>query len=42
MKLFGHLKYIFKIITLTSYLNRSVHLQPHIKQQNIFGRTTKK
>ena len=39
MKVFGHLKYLVKIITLTSYLNISVRLQPHTKQQSMFGRT---
>ena len=39
MKVFGNLKFLFKFITLTSYLRRSVHLQPHKKHQNMFGRT---
>ena len=39
MKVFGHLNYLFKNITLTSYLNKSVLLQPRTKQQNIFGKT---
>ena len=31
IKVFGHLKYLFKIITLTSCLNRRVLLQTHKK-----------
>ena len=34
IKVFGHLKYLLKIITLTSCRNRSVLLQTHTKQQD--------